>query len=571
MFRREIRLTLAALLVMLCVMAASAFAVDRYVDAGSGENGTNGHDGTLGHAWRSITYALDQIKDASGTNKYSLHVAAGTYDTTIETKNADGTGGPAFPLQMKSYVSLYGADPQTTIIDAFTAPRQDGGVIEASGSAHHVTISRFTITNGYFGEHATQNGPGICANGVHGLEISFCRINHNTACDGDGGGIYLNGCNDPRPWIHDCCIEHNYVEDGSQGFGGGIYCNQSDALIENVLLAYNTASNGCGGGFYSASSNDTLFNCLFVGNVATGTDTHHYLDGLGGGAHCDQTGDVVFTNCTFSGNVSRVDMGDGKKSETGGAIYTAKSDTAGGDIHVLNCILWGDVGYAGQTDELAGTGRINVSHSDVQGGYTGDGTNLDADPKFCSRGDGTDFDGYFLVQAITPCKSVALGDGDDADRYGTGAANSNTKYSTATNGLLDNDQVDMGYHYVYHECTYIELVSFEARPCADRIVLNWETGSEIDNAGFVLFRSVAGTGDYVRISGLIGAEGDPAFGASYSLVDRDVEPGVAYNYWLVDIDTSGKWTAHGPASARLLMSLKPIQLPAVNRQLATVR
>jgi hypothetical protein len=75
---------------------------------------------------------------------------------------------------------------------------------------------------------------------------------------------------------------------------------------------------------------------------------------------------------------------------------------------------------------------------------------------------------------------------------------------------------------------------------------------EIDNAGFVMYRAIAGAHDYQQLGGLIPAQGTPAIGASYSFTDGDVEPGASYDYWLVDIDTSGKWTVHGPATARVV-------------------
>jgi len=66
---------------------------------------------------------------------------------------------------------------------------------------------------------------------------------------------------------------------------------------------------------------------------------------------------------------------------------------------------------------------------------------------------------------------------------------------------------------------------------------------------FVLFRTIAGAADYVQVSDLIAAEGTPSSGASYSFTNSNVERGVVYNYWLVDVETSGKWRVHGPASA----------------------
>jgi len=105
--------------------------------------------------------------------------------------------------------------------------------------------------------------------------------------------------------------------------------------------------------------------------------------------------------------------------------------------------------------------------------------------------------------------------------------------------------------------TYIELSSFDAEVEGSNILLSWETGAEIDNAGFLIYRTI-GDGRFELISDLIPAEGSASAGASYSFIDTDASRGVKYCYYLVDIDTSGTWTAHGPACAMVnLARLQP--------------
>ncbi|MBN1594216.1 MAG: hypothetical protein JW941_13315, partial [Candidatus Coatesbacteria bacterium] len=140
----------------------------------------------------------------------------------------------------------------------------------------------------------------------------------------------------------------------------------------------------------------------------------------------------------------------------------------------------------------------------------------------------------------------------------------NTKYSTAVNGFLDMNTVDIGYHYKRHGITAIDLVSFTAHEEASSMIISWETGAEIDNAGFVLFRNVAGTTEYKQISGMVEARGTAASGGSYRFVDDTVRRGILYEYWLVDIETSGKWTGHGPVTAKLPSALELTELLVLN-------
>ena len=98
--------------------------------------------------------------------------------------------------------------------------------------------------------------------------------------------------------------------------------------------------------------------------------------------------------------------------------------------------------------------------------------------------------------------------------------------------------------------TLIELSSFAAQGAWRRVVLNWTTASEKDNAGFNIYRSETENGEYVKINAaLIPAQGSVTEGASYKFVDWSVERGKTYYYKLEDVDMSGIATLHGPASA----------------------
>jgi hypothetical protein len=100
----------------------------------------------------------------------------------------------------------------------------------------------------------------------------------------------------------------------SDGYGGGVYCESTSAVLSNCVLTGNSA-NWSGGGAYGG----TLNNCTLTGNSAT----------YGGGA---QGG--TLNNCTLTGN-STSGLG---------------SDGGGADLSTLNnCTLTGNStsGYAG--------------------------------------------------------------------------------------------------------------------------------------------------------------------------------------------------------------------------------
>jgi hypothetical protein len=100
------------------------------------------------------------------------------------------------------------------------------------------------------------------------------------------------------------------------------------------------------------------------------------------------------------------------------------------------------------------------------------------------------------------------------------------------------------------EETLIELSSFVTTPKSRKVTVEWTTESEIDNAGFNLYRAESEDGEYIQINeGLIPAEGSPTEGASYEFFDEGVKNRRTYYYKLEDIDLNGVSTMHGPVSA----------------------
>ncbi len=98
----------------------------------------------------------------------------------------------------------------------------------------------------------------------------------------------------------------------------------------------------------------------------------------------------------------------------------------------------------------------------------------------------------------------------------------------------------------------VTLTTFSAEASRGRVTLSWSTAAEIDNEGFNILRSTEPRqpGKAVN-SSLIPAEGGPAFGAAYELIDDSVQPGMTYYYLLEDISTSGQRTLHGAGACTL--------------------
>jgi hypothetical protein len=121
---------------------------------------------------------------------------------------------------------------------------------------------------------------------------------------------------------------------------------------------------------------------------------------------------------------------------------------------------------------------------------------------------------------------------------------------------------DIGAFESQHPPTAIDLLSFTAHPAANHITITWQTGTEIDNAGFNLHRATTTAGPFTKLNDtLIPAEGDPFSGASYTYIDTRVSKGTTYYYKLEDVDFHGVSTFHGPASATV--GVQAVYLPLI--------
>jgi hypothetical protein len=107
---------------------------------------------------------------------------------------------------------------------------------------------------------------------------------------------------------------------------------------------------------------------------------------------------------------------------------------------------------------------------------------------------------------------------------------------------------DMGADDVL--ATAVELVSFEARARDGAVELAWQTGSELSNLGFHLYRAPSADGPWDRLtSSLVPGLGSSPLGQAYAWLDSGLVNGARYHYRLEDVDTASVSTLHGPVSA----------------------
>jgi hypothetical protein len=93
-------------------------------------------------------------------------------------------------------------------------------------------------------------------------------------------------------------------------------------------------------------------------------------------------------------------------------------------------------------------------------------------------------------------------------------------------------------HAQNQQPTNVGLVYFIAETHPNGVQLTWETASELNAAGFTLHRRTGSSGDFVYLEniGFIDAEGGPATGYIYQVVDETAVLGQTYTYRLKETE-----------------------------------
>jgi hypothetical protein len=86
----------------------------------------------------------------------------------------------------------------------------------------------------------------------------------------------------------------------------------------------------------------------------------------------------------------------------------------------------------------------------------------------------------------------------------------------------------------------VTLIGFTAIPGDGHVLVVWETATEIDNAGFTVFRSTHQNSGFEAISEFIPAMGGGSSSREYSFSDTGVTNGTAYYYELIAISNSNE-------------------------------
>ena len=231
-----------------------------------------------------------------------------------------------------------------------------GGIGVVGGSPEIIDCVIEDCNVGGFGAAVSGGyGAGIGIIRESNASIINCKINNNHGYyNSYGGGIY---CWQSAATIANCDISFNSAEGNL--FGGGIYCGgaSSNVVIQNCIIANNTAESGSG--IFTDSINLTYYN----GEPNLGLEPNTPI--------CTAS----ITNCTIVNNKL---SGYPMPSYPAGGIQSFISY-----MTVKNSIVWYNQGEQLWMDDVILGYEGDVSCSNIQGGYQGT-DNINEDPLFAS-------------------------------------------------------------------------------------------------------------------------------------------------------------------------------------------
>ena len=358
---------------------------------------------------------------------------------------------------------------QSTTAD-FTSCNFLRNVVDLDGGAYYVFLGSGSFTDCTFQDNecvadgdTEGSGPAIYSVGSN-VSLSRCVVSNNTATDYAGAIAVVNS---------DVVIDESVLTNNSARKGGALKLQSNSSLfLTRSTFIGNTAT--AEGGAINLSNLDgvvTIVNCSFLGNSAgTTAGAIHCLisdllvvnsifvgnqSGLGGGAaiRCQGASSneqaplpatLTLHNCTLTGNTSP----DGSS-----LLFDTFNPDAAGSADVYNSILWDGPNQI-RND---GGAAISISHSDVQGGWPGDGT-MDLDPLFADA-DGADnvlgtADDNVRLLAASPVidnGNAAVVPQDVADLDGDGDSSEPTPLDLAGESRIAGANVDPGAYEVIGE------------------------------------------------------------------------------------------------------------------------
>lgn len=379
------------------------------------------------------------------------------YTTSLNGQNDDSQVDMGFHYVLPSMGSLLRVPEDFSSIQEAIDFSENGDIIIINdgiySSAERETLELFNKNLMI----KSLNGPDACF--IENSNFFLKLINRNTIIDGFtfiDFKIYLNWAS---PIIRNC--------KGTAEIANYYGLRGSMPLIENCSIGSIDLGMGSKPTIVNTKITDgnppvisiyggSIINCEILRN--TSTDTRNGVINIGIDAEVNIINSKITENSGIRGgaiytnqseghsstvNVINCTISDNQFTQSAGGIYSEYST-----INMRNCILWNN-----SPNEIynAGSSTFNISYSDVKqssGVYPGEG-NINQDPLFINSGDRA----YCLSQVSagqtenSPCFNSGNDQSVDVCFNNDSWIYCMNNYTTRTDEVMDDAQVDIGYHY----------------------------------------------------------------------------------------------------------------------------
>ncbi len=418
----------------------------------------------------------------------------------------------------------------------------------------------------------------LIAEGTSSKPITFTS-NAATPAPGDWEGIvFFNSTDDSATIMDYCTVEYG----GYASYDSNINCNQASPTIRHCiirnsdehgiyttgsgalpLISCSTITNNVNGVYAASNSNPTITDCRITGNTTYGVynnssaitldaENNWWGNADGPGGVASGSGDAVSNYVDYTPWLTA----DESCLET--IILTPYSETNFiGSQHTVTATV--GIVDGESTEPIEGKVVFFYITSGPHAGTNGnDTTDANGEATFAYTGtlEGTDTIeasiSDFFGRTITSNSVTKTWEAPATPTPTPSPSPSPTPTVEPTSTYVPTPTLEPTPEpSPTVPPTAVELTFFKARVSDDgSVLLKWRTATEVDNAGFNVYRSKRENGSYKQInSTLIPAEGDSTSGASYRYKDTPGE-GTFY-YKLEDVDANGASTMHGPVRVRV--------------------
>ena len=499
-------------------------------------------------------------------------------------------------IQDGGTVTDYGAEPWNSF---------GGGIVTYRSSP---SIKNCLIVN----NTSTLAGGGIFIRYANSSEIDGNVIRNNSSL-GYGAGIGLTGsstgANEADPTLTNNLIYNNSTSD--YGGGLGLFSQCHPTLVNNILYGnISTRTNGGGGICLHGNGNSntlTVTNCIFWANEATtdssianngagNTITVTYSDierGYAGIGNINLNPNFIdISNFDFhlSNNSPCIDIGVSTGAPT--TDFDGNATNQDGDNDATPDYDMGALEFLRATNTYSVSGSQDFSVNTFQTGASNQIASVDLSSLTVSG----DVSVYCYTKSMplnSPPGSKAIkrwyeieeGAGltygtatitlyygqDEFDLSGIASESNLTIWYSSGGGWVNKsgtwtNTADGGYVQITGETLLdgywafsdindaalpVTLSSFSAQFFLNGIAIEWQTASEINNAGFELWEKRSFESDYNLIASygenenLVG-QGNSSNTTNYKYVDHIYNFNTTYQYILYSVSVSGEREAYGP-------------------------